>query len=59
MASVAGFATTVLYTVLSIFPIIDVASWLSFGLKVGGVIVVANLIGYGMYVVGRKAAVPI
>ena len=53
-ASAAGFATTVLYTVLSIFPIIDVTSWLSFGLKVGGVIVVANVIGYALYRFGRR-----
>jgi hypothetical protein len=47
---------TALYVVLSIFPIIDVASWAAFGMKIGGVIVVANLIGYGLYRVGRGAA---
>jgi amino acid transporter len=53
LACVAGFATTLLYVGLSIFPIIDVTSWMSFGVKIGGVIVIANLIGYGLYVAGK------
>ena len=52
----SGFVVTLLYVVLSIFPIIDVTSWLGFGIKIGGVIVVANLVGYGLYTVGRRAA---
>jgi hypothetical protein len=54
LACVAGLATTILYVALAVFPIIDVTSWLSFGLKVGGVIVVSNVIGYGLYVLGQK-----
>jgi hypothetical protein len=56
ISAVAGFTVTLLYVVLSIFPIIDVSSWASFGAKIGGVIVIANLIGYGLYRVGRSAS---
>ena len=52
-AAVSGFGVTLLYCVLSIFPIIQVASWLAFGLKVGGVIVGANLLGAALYWLGR------
>jgi amino acid transporter len=49
IASAIGFATTVLYVVLSVLPIVDVESWLAFGLKVGGTVVAANAIGIAMY----------
>ena len=44
-----GFAVTLLYVVLSIFPIIDVASWWSFAMKISGVVVGFNLIGAGLF----------
>jgi hypothetical protein len=40
---------TLLYSVLSVFPIIDVPSWRTFALKIITVILVANLIGVGIY----------
>ncbi|HET7565581.1 MAG TPA: APC family permease [Gemmatimonadaceae bacterium] len=49
-AAFSGFATTLLYTVLSVFPIIDVPSWTAFAVKIITVIVVANLVGVGLYV---------
>lgn len=48
-AAVSGFAMTLLYSVLSIIPIIEVNSRLSFAAKVGGVIVGANMIGACLY----------
>lgn len=54
VAAVAGFLTTVLYVVLSIFPIIDVPSWLSFAGKISGVVISLNLIGIAVYVTGRR-----
>jgi amino acid transporter len=48
-AALSGFAVTLLACVLSLFPIVDVKSWLSFGLKVGGIVLVANLIGAFVY----------
>jgi glutamate:GABA antiporter len=54
--AVAGLATTVLYVVLSIFPIVDVVSRLAFALKISVLIIAANLIGVALYartVIGR------
>src|SRR5678815_3570134 len=44
-ASFSGLATTVLYVLLSAFPIIQVASVATFALKISGVIVGANVVG--------------
>ena len=38
IAAASGFLVTLLYVVLSIFPIIDVASWWSFAMKISGVV---------------------
>ena len=48
-AAVSGFVVTLLYSVLSVFPIIQVASPLAFSAKVGGVIIGANLMGACLY----------
>jgi hypothetical protein len=56
VAAAAGFLTTVLYVVLSIFPIIDVPSWLSFAGKISGVIIGLNLLGVLVYATGRGSA---
>jgi len=42
-----------LYSTLSVFPIIDVPSWRTFALKIITVIVVANLIGVLIYLGGK------
>jgi glutamate:GABA antiporter len=59
VASISGFAVTLLYVVLSIFPIIDVTSWLSFAAKISGVVVGLNLAGLLLYLAAqrRRAAV--
>ena len=56
LASASGLAVTVLYSVLSIFPIIDVASWQMFAVKVGGVVVGANVLGALIYMFARRRA---
>jgi len=43
-----------LYIALSIVPIIQVESQLLFALKISALIVVANLIGLGIYLIARK-----
>jgi glutamate:GABA antiporter len=53
-AAVAGLATSILYSVLSIFPIIDVADWRVFTAKVVAVLVVANVIGLVIFASGRR-----
>jgi glutamate:GABA antiporter len=59
IASASGLAVTVLYSVLSIFPIIDVPSWQLFALKVGGVVVGSNALGSAIYLVARRRSVAI
>ncbi|HEX5438938.1 MAG TPA: APC family permease [Gemmatimonadaceae bacterium] len=59
LAAGSGFATTLLYTVLSVFPIIDVPSWGSFAAKIIVVIVGANIVGALLFFVsGRRRADP-
>jgi amino acid transporter len=48
-AAVAGLATSILYSVLSIFPIIDVADWRLFTGKVVTVLVATNLVGLAIF----------
>jgi glutamate:GABA antiporter len=55
IASVSGLLTTLLYVVLSIFPIIEVASWWAFGLKIAGVVIGLNLAGLALYWNARRA----
>ena len=56
VASACGFAVSLLYSVLSVFPIIDVASWQSFTIKIVVTLVLANLVGLAIWVVGRRRA---
>jgi len=45
LAAISGFAMTLLYVVLSIFPIIDVQNAASFTIKVSGVVIAINVAG--------------
>jgi glutamate:GABA antiporter len=56
LASLSGFAVTLLYCVLSVFPIIDVESWQVFTLKIVTVLALTQVIGLAIYVVGLRAA---
>jgi glutamate:GABA antiporter len=56
LASASGLAVTVLYSILSIFPIIDVPSWQLFAMKVGGIVVGTNLLGAGIYTLAARRA---
>lgn len=55
-AAVSGLAMSVLYSVLSIFPIIDVADWRLFSAKIVTVLVTTNLAGVAIFVLGRRRA---
>lgn len=57
IAAGSGFAVTLLYVVLSIFPIVDVASWLSFAMKISGVVILLNLVGAGLFFAARRRRV--
>jgi hypothetical protein len=50
LAAFSGLAMTLLYVVTALFPIVDVPSPLTFGLKVGGVVAGLNLAGALFYV---------
>jgi amino acid transporter len=54
LASMAGLAVSVLYSVLSIFPIVDVASWQTFAAKIVSVLVGANVLGLVIYFGARR-----
>lgn len=54
LAAVSGFLMTLLYIVLSIFPVIDVESSWGYSLKIAGVVLGANLLGWTIYRAGRK-----
>jgi len=45
IASASGFVMTLLYVVLSVFPIIEVGSRFWFTAKIGGIVVVGNVVG--------------
>ena len=53
--ALAGFAITLLYSILSIFPIIDVASWQVFAAKILTVLIGANVVGLIVYALGRRS----
>jgi hypothetical protein len=54
VVSTSGLLMTLLYVVLSVFPIITVASVGSFALKITLVIVAANLLGIAILVSARR-----
>ena len=53
-SAASGLVITVLYTVLSLFPIIQVASVAGFALKITVVIVLLNLVGVGILIAARR-----
>lgn len=55
-AAFCGFLMTLLYVALSIVPIIQVESRLMFAVKLGGLIVVTNLIGLIVFLAAKKRA---
>src|SRR5215813_122572 len=54
IASGSGFLMTLLYVVVSVFPIVEVKNRLTFMIKVGGVIIAANIIGAAIFLFAEK-----
>jgi len=54
LACASGFIVTLVYIGFTIVPIIDVPSPLSFAVKIISVVVIANLVGVGIYRLGKK-----
>jgi amino acid transporter len=55
VGAASGFVMTLLYIVLSIFPIVDVQSGWEYSAKTAGGVIGANLLGVAIYAMGRKA----
>lgn len=58
LAAGSGLLMTLLYISLSVVPIVQVESRLSFALKIGGLIVVTNILGFVIYLVMRRKVEP-
>ena len=54
ITSLSGFLMTLLYVTLSVFPIINVGSQASFAAKISGVIITANIIGAGIFLIAER-----
>jgi glutamate:GABA antiporter len=54
LASGSGFLMTLLYVVVSVFPIVHVKSQASFTAKVGGVIIAANILGAAIFIFAER-----
>ncbi len=54
IASASGFMMTMLYVVLSIFPIVEVGSRAQFTSKICGVVVTGNLVGIVIFELSRR-----
>ena len=54
VVSISGFLMTLLYTVLSIFPIIEVQSIFAFAAKIIGVIIAVNAMGVAIFLVAER-----
>lgn len=56
VAAASGLLVTLLFVALSIFPVIDVASSWRYSLKIAGVVLGANLLGWIVYRAGQRRA---
>jgi len=54
LVSAAGFATTALYMVLAVLPIVNVESQANFAMKVGGMVIATIAIGVVLYLRARR-----
>jgi amino acid transporter len=54
IACVSGFLVTLIYIRFAIVPITEVGSPLSFALKIVSVVLIANVIGVTIYVLGKR-----
>lgn len=59
LACASGFIMTVIYIGFTIVPIIDVPSRLWFAVKIIAVVLIANLVGVGIYSLGKSKTKPI
>ncbi len=58
LAAVSGLLVTLLFVLLSVFPIIDVGSSWRYSLKIAGVVLGANALGWIVFQTGAKKSSP-
>lgn len=56
LLAAAGFATTTLYVILSVLPIVSVVSRVAFALKISVLVIGANCVGTALYFRERRAS---
>lgn len=56
LAAASGFVVTLLFMVLAVVPVVEVASALKFGLRVAGVFVGAQVLGLALLLAGKRSA---
>ena len=54
VAAVSGFLVTLLFAVLSLFPIIEVDSWFAFTAKITVTVVCAEIVGAALFLLGDR-----
>jgi amino acid transporter len=54
VAAFSGFIMTLLFVALSVVPIVQVESRLAFAVKIGGLIIVTNMIGAAIYLLAKR-----
>jgi hypothetical protein len=54
LSAVSGFLMMLLFVILSILPIVQVESRLTFAMKISAVVVVANAIGFAIFAGKRR-----
>jgi hypothetical protein len=54
MVAGSGFLMTLLYVMLSIFPIIDVGSTFWFTAKISGVVILGNVVGVAIFEIAER-----
>jgi glutamate:GABA antiporter len=59
VGAASGMLVTLTFVLLSVFPIVDVASSLTYSLKIAGVVLGANFVGWMIYRAGQQRAAPV
>lgn len=52
--SISGFTMSLLFIVLSVFPIIEVESWFAYSVKIIAVIVITNIVGVAIFLTAAR-----
>jgi amino acid transporter len=59
LASAIGLTVSLLYSVFTIFPIVEVTSWQLFAAKILGLVIGANVVGFAIYALAGQHSRPV